>query len=175
MICNGKPFFELLLLCALLIICTACPYRSSEKKALQELEAVLGKELIVGPDRIWRNNRPKIVTILTDTGTCTSCNMQLRDWYHYKIALDNDSIGCDIVYVLSDSVEVTPLIDQLVDDYGLHYVKGAEDLIRKNHLPAGPFRTFLIDSARTIRMVGSPLYKGRLWNLYKKILNGEKV
>lgn len=153
-----------------LIFCAACQGPSSRTKTLNALDDVLGKQLAVGPDSIWRTNRPKIITILVDTGTCTSCSMQLRDWYHYKIALENENLACDIVYILSDSTFIDPSVAGLLNTYRLHSVKGAEALIRKNDLSGNPFRTFLVDSSHTIRLAGSPLYNGPLWKLYKKML-----
>lgn len=155
-----------------LLLCMAC-HRKSQKNPLDVLEAVLEKKLVTGPDRIWQKNCPKIITILTDTGACTTCSLQFRDWYHYKIALENEQLECDIIYVLSDSIQITPVIADLFRNYPLHYVTGAETMLRENKLSDCPFRTFLVDSLQQIKLAGSPLYNARLWNLYKKVLKGK--
>ena len=175
MICKQHLSNNSFLFVFTLILCIACQGPSGRTKALHALEDVLGKQWVVGPDSIWQTNRPKIITILVDTGTCTSCSMQLRDWYHYKIALENENLACDIVYVLSDSTSIDPAVAGLLKTYGLQAVKGAEALIRQNGLSGNPLRTFLVDSSRTVRLAGSPLYNGPLWKLYKKMLQDGAV
>lgn len=157
----------------LLMVCCRSETGEGKKYALASLEKVLGKELIVGEDSILSCRKPKILILLSDTGTCTACSMQVYDWYLYRLALDNKKIECDIIYLLSDSVRLEPHVQQMLGYYKLHVVKGLEPFIRQNHLSGQRFDTFLVDSVNTIKLAGNPLHNVKLWDLYKKVLVGE--
>ena len=38
----------------------------------------------------------KILILMPDTGDCTTCAMQVYDWYIYKLDLDKHELNCDI-------------------------------------------------------------------------------
>ena len=157
-----------------LSVLSGCSEKDGRKKAaLVSLEKVLGKQLIVGEDSILHCRNPKILILLSDTGTCTACSMQVYDWYLYRLALDNKNIGCDIIYLLPDSVCLEPHVKQMLGYYKLHVVKGLEPFVRQNKLYGQRFDAFLVDSVNTVKLAGNPLHNVKLWDLYKKVLSGE--
>ena len=113
----------------------------------------------------------KKLILMPDTGDCTTCAMQVYDWYIYKLDLDKHELNCDIIYVLNDSVRLDKSIANLMKRYKLNYIANLSSFYSENKiLKDVPFTTFLIDKANKIKLVGSPIDNDKLWKLYKQAL-----
>lgn len=111
----------------------------------------------------------KIVTYM-DRSSCTQCAMQiLIEWNKILQDIKSDSVGFVTVIYPTDKAELESALNVLklpntflYDTYN-NYLKDNKltDILARN-------RTFLLDKNDKIVLVGEPLHKPKLWDLYKK-------
>lgn len=172
MISVGKVL-QFILLLSVLLSFVSC---SNKKKyhMIQMADAMIGREIKWSNDSIMHEKTLKIITIIPDTGSCTTCSMQVYDWYLYKLDLNNKGLECDIIYVLGDSIELEPEIQKLLGYYNLYYTNCFQSFAESNkEILACTFKTFLVDKNNRIKLVGSPLNNENLWKLYKEVIKKE--
>lgn len=130
---------------------------------------IVGTKIELSSDSLFQDKIfPKILVVVEDTGECTTCTMQVYDWYLYKIDLDEHNLSCDVIYILNDSVSLSSEIKSLLGYYHLNYIKDANAFLNRNEwVRRNSIRTFLIDKEGYIQMVGSPIGNMKLWTLYK--------
>lgn len=161
---------------SLILLQVSCAFSSSENKRtmLQEANAMLGQEIDFGNDSVIYESTLKIITLVADTGDCTTCSMQVYDWYLYKLDLNNKSLKCDIVYILHDSVRLNSEVQKLLGYYNLYYTTNLKCFVDRNKgIATSTFNTFLVGKDNRIKLVGSPLNNERLWSLYKEVIKKE--
>lgn len=113
----------------------------------------------------------KILILVPDSGDCTTCTMQIYDWYIYKLDIDKHLLNCDIVYILNESIKLNKSVTTLMESYKLNYMTNLSSFYSKNKvLKSTPFTTFLIDKENKIKLIGSPIENDKLWKLYKRAL-----
>ena len=105
-----------------------------------------------------------------DRSSCTQCAMQiLIEWNKILQEIKSDSVGfVTIVYPtdkaeLESALNVLKLPNTFLYDTHNNYLKDNKltDILARN-------RTFLLDKNDKIVLVGEPLHKPKLWDLYKK-------
>lgn len=169
-----KPILLPILLLALL---SSCNSRKKEitrlVKEWQNKEIVFPGQLeakIYGRDTncpdIWKA-KYKILNY-TDTSGCTECKMQLYDWK--KLKQQTDSLGLDVSYLFFAWVKQYEELETLQSvnkcDIPFFYDPQGQ-MMQLNHFPSQDgFKTFLLDSANRIILIGNPLSTPTLRNLY---------
>ena len=130
---------------------------------------IIGTKIELSSDSLFQEKIfPKILVVVEDTGECTTCTMQVYDWYLYKLDLDEHNLSCDIIYILNDSVSLSSEIKSLLGYYHLNYIKDTNTFLNQNEwIRKNSIRTFLIDKEGHIQLVGSPIGNMKLWTLYK--------
>lgn len=133
---------------------------------------MLGEKIELPSDNLFQQkNLPTILILVADTGECTTCTMQVYDWYLYKMDLEEHNLSCDITYILNDSVSLSSDITTLLGYYHLNYVTSANTFLNQNEkVRKSPIKTFLIDNEGYVQLVGSPIGNVKLWTLYKNKL-----
>lgn len=173
---NKVRLFSLLL--SVIALLVSCTFSSSRKKKdiLQKTDAMIDREIDFGNDSVMHKNTIKIITLIADTGDCTTCSMQVYDWYLRKLDLNNKALKCDIVYILNDSVRLSADIQKLMGYYNLYYTTYLQYFtVNNKEIASSMFKTFLVGKDNRIKLVGSPLDNEKLWKLYKKIIQEELV
>lgn len=110
----------------------------------------------------------KIVTYM-DRSSCTQCAMQiLIEWNKILQDVKSDSVGFVTIVYPTDKAELESALNMLklsntllYDTYN-NYLKDNKlsDILARN-------RTFLLDKNNKVVLVGEPLHKPKLWDLYK--------
>lgn len=110
----------------------------------------------------------KIVTYM-DSSSCTGCAMQiLIQWNRLLREIQSDSVGFVTVVYPSDTNRLKMALRNLNLWNPLLYDTNNKFLINNKLLNVfARNRTFLLDKNNNIIVVGEPLRKSKLWNLYK--------
>lgn len=155
-------------LAALIFPVGSCNNRPNTIDYVKKLK---GQEIVLEKGLIDTLKESKILILIPDSGDCTTCTMQIYDWYIYKLDLDKHLLNCDIVYVLNDSIKLNKSIINLMESYKLNYLAELSSFYSENKILKNiPFTTFLINKDNKIILVGSPIGNDKLWKLYKREL-----
>lgn len=158
---------------ALIFLLSLLFYSCNSKKQdkIAEVSNLIGREVEINDLNIDLSSN-KILILVGDTADCTTCAMQIYDWYIYKLDLDKHDLDCDVIYILNDSIRLDSNVKMLMKRYNLHYKRGLSSFMRRNQiLNNNSFTTYLIDKNNRIQLVGSPIENEHLWKLYKKVLD----
>lgn len=155
------------------ILLLFCIYSCDNKTNTTDyVKKIIGLRIKFEKDMADTLKESKILILMPDTGDCTTCAMQIYDWYIYKLDLDKHGLKCDILYILNDSVILNKSIGKLMEHYKLHYKTNLNSFYSNNRIfKKIPFTTFLIDKYNKIKLVGFPINNDKLWKLYKQTLH----
>lgn len=162
---------NIVMLAGLIVFCfvTACHFSDRKAVVKDAIKSMIGKKMQLTQDSICENVSSKIIILGKDTGDCSTCSMHVYDWYVYNLDLQNRKLSCDIIYILNDSSQLNSEVKALLGYYKLYYVAGVSNFLSENDfIKKDMFQVFLIDSNNIIKVVGSPIGKPELWNLYKR-------
>lgn len=110
----------------------------------------------------------KIITYM-DRSSCTQCAMQiLIEWNNLVKEVESDSVGFVIIIYPTDKIELKTALSALKLQNSLLYDTN-NNFLKDNKLTniLARNRTFLLDKNNKIILVGEPLNKTKLWELYK--------
>ena len=106
---------------------------SKKYKVSKTVSNTIGMRIDICSDSLFSQKKiPRILILVVDTGECTTCSMQVYDWYIHKLDLEEHNLSCDILYVLNDSLNLSKEIESLLGYYKLHYIKNANCFIDRN-------------------------------------------
>jgi hypothetical protein len=120
------------------------------------------------------NNDAKKYKILvyTDSAGCTGCKLRLDIW---KVYMNELYSKVNFLFYFQTKSE-KELMLFLENEQFRHpvYIDNKSDINRLNHFSDNPaFHCFLLDSDNKILAIGNPANNSNIWELYKKIINGE--
>lgn len=129
---------------------------------------VFGRDTVC-PD-IWEA-KYKILSY-TDTSGCTECNMKLYDWTRLK--QKTDSLGLDVSYIFVAWVNIYEELETLQAinkcDIPFFYDRTGK-MQQLNRFPERrSFRSFLLDSANRVVLIGNPVDSKAIQELYLEAL-----
>lgn len=159
----------------ILVFCIeSCTGLNKKKEIQSQVEALIGHEVGFGSaDSL--SGKPRILILVPDTGDCTTCTMQIYDWYVYKLDIEKNKLDCNIVYLLHDSARLSSDIQKIMGQYHLYNGGKLNEFIGRNtFLKGSSFNTLLLDKNNTIQLVGDPIADEELWKLYKEVLAEDK-
>jgi hypothetical protein len=112
------------------------------------------------------------ILVYTDSAGCTSCKLHLRIWKMYMEELYS-KVNFLFYFQTKSEEELMQLLEYEQFKYPV-YIDNNDDLNRLNHFLDNPaFQCFLLDSDNKILAIGNPVNNSNIWELYKKIINGE--
>ena len=148
----------------------ACGNRK-EASVRQELDEIVGLQMLLSTDSVFRNGRNKVLVLLKDTGDCSPCSMGINEWYVYHLDMEENDLRGDIVYVMKENMHLPLSVDSLLDQYGLYGSYSYNEMMKRNpFLRECRYSTFLVSADGKIKLVGSPLDSPSLWNIYRKAM-----
>ena len=118
----------------------------------------------------------KIVTYI-DKNSCSECALRiLLHWSKLLEELSGDTVGFIPVVYPIDVIDLIEALNNLHIDLPLFYdiddmflkMNKLEKALAKN-------RTFLLDSDNKIIVIGEPLASAKLWQLYKDVLERDRL
>jgi len=111
----------------------------------------------------------KILTYIDSIG-CSACQLGLHQWMVLIDSCKQLQLDVTFVFVIhsDDFMQLTRDVQFFGFDYPLIYdYQNSFDKI--NHFPLS-YRTFLLDKANKVKILGSPINNPRIWELYKKVI-----
>jgi hypothetical protein len=179
---------RILLLIIVAVTCFACENRRRRVDTQRMLKEWMAK-IIIFPDSMnslygiknhlrtndlveLSNDKDYKILFYADSAGCSSCKLQLPTWKSYIEELNDKVDFIFWLYPKSDNDIFSLLFDtQFV--YPVYIDK--KDILNKlNHFPDNPvFQCFLLDKDNRILAIGNPANNPEIWNLYRKIINGE--
>lgn len=136
---------------------------------VKAVDEIVGMHISVPQDSLFQREGMKIFVLVPDTGDCALCNLQIYDWYVYKLDIDKRNIKCDILYILNKSIDLNTDVLSMLEQYHLNACSSYEEFIRLNPLLANKeFDVYLVSPNNEILLVGNPVDNHKLWDLYKK-------
>lgn len=123
----------------------------------------------------WQEEKYKILNYIDSNG-CTECQLQLANWQILKEEVLKEKLNVVFAFVIhaKDYEQLNHL--QKTNRFDSPLLYDYEGLLNSlNHFPEEHFfRTFLLDENNKVILIGNPISKGRLWQLYKqRIRKGE--
>jgi hypothetical protein len=117
-------------------------------------------------------NSYKILNYVDSTG-CTGCKLGMDKW---KLYIEEIGSTTDFLFYFhpKDEKELMALLKrEHFVNYPV-YIDRNDEINRLNHFPVNPmFQCFLLDKDNKVLAVGNPAANIRIWELYKRIINGE--
>ena len=153
----------------LFILLYICYYVTTRGEEYVKISGISGMKVGYPLDSLYSDASPCILVLVGDTGRCTTCTMQVNEWYLYKLDLMEKALPCHILYILNDSVRFVEEVDSLISYYKLRYLKDYNRFAAQNpFIIQSGYDTFLLDKEGRVSLVGSPFANDKLWELYKK-------
>jgi hypothetical protein len=125
-------------------------------------------------DSIYKSCKYKILNYIDSSG-CTGCRLRASTWKTYIEEMGSQADF--LFYFQSKDKEaiITLLKRERFTNYPV-YIDTAGQLNQMNKLPDNPlYQCFLLDNNNTVLAMGDPISYPQVWELYKKIINGEEV
>ena len=127
---------------------------------------------IAGRDTISDDilNDKYIIFNYIDTTGCLPCHLKLYDWHCLKKEIDSLNLKVEIIFSIYSNDYKTIETGQQINhaEFPTIYDYNNE-MNRINSFPESTlFRTFLLDSNKTVLLIGNPLSSKYLWELYKE-------
>ena len=117
------------------------------------------------------------ILVYTDSVGCISCKLQLYKWNMLiKEVQDemSDLVNFQFYFQPKDKKALNFLFKRDAFTYPA-YIDTKGQLNKLNNLPKDHrFQTFLLDENNKILLIGNPADSPRIWELYKKTINGDK-
>lgn len=167
----------------LILTCSSCGTMNSNDR---QVNAMIGKTIEM-PDQLrcvqigrdWPSvdldKEYKIVTYV-DAGSCNECALKiLGEWRRLLDDLTPDQnarVGFVCVMSAANMAASDSAMARLQIPVPVYYdIPG--NFIQKNELYVdAKYRTFMLDRANRIILIGEPVGRPELWNLYKKVIAG---
>ena len=130
---------------------------------------ILGTDTVLSVD-IWKEPY-KILTYIDSIG-CSACQMDIPLWVELIDSCKQQQFNVTFIFVIhsDDFVKLSSDIRFFNFDHPLIYdYQNSFDKI--NNFPPPPYRSFLLDKDNKVKIVGSPIYYPKIWQLYKDILS----
>ena len=130
---------------------------------------ILGRDTVLSVD-LWKKPY-KILTYIDSIG-CSACQMDIPLWVELIDSCKQQQFNVSFIFIIhsDDFVKLSSDIKLFNFDYPLIYdYQNSFDKI--NNFPPPPYRSFLLDIDNKVKIVGSPIYYPKIWQLYKNILS----
>ncbi|MDR0605734.1 MAG: hypothetical protein LBG80_15685, partial [Bacteroidales bacterium] len=113
----------------------------------------------------------KILLYIDSTG-CTKCNLNLNIWESYIKELN---FKVNFMFYFHPKTEEGLVFFLKHERFAYPvYVDNQNKLYKLNRFPQNPiFHCFLLDSNNKVISIGNPTNNPKIWELYKRIINGE--
>lgn len=160
----------------------SCGSKNSQaEKMKKEIKSLMGKSIelpintrcvIKGRDTIVNElEKPvKIVTYIDSNTACSECAMQvLLAWRHLMNDIPiKDELG--FIYIMNSGKmqESDRILEKLGVNFPVYYDLDNQYIEKNNLHVSAMARTFLLDQDNTVILVGEPLGREKLWELYKE-------
>jgi hypothetical protein len=112
------------------------------------------------------------ILVYTDSAGCISCKLRLSIW---KIYLEELSPRVDFLFYFHPKTEeeLLLLLENEQFNYPV-YIDNNDDINRLNHFSDNfAYQCFLLDGNNKILVIGNPVDSSKMWELYKKVINGK--
>jgi hypothetical protein len=121
------------------------------------------------------------ILLYADSLGCTDCRLRLPEWK--RIINEQDTIISgnrpDFLFFFqpkSDGMKGLKLLLRNSHFDCPVFVDGENVIMELNNFPKEPaYQCFLLDRENKVVMVGNPVYNRAVWELYKKIINGNPL
>lgn len=116
------------------------------------------------------------VLLYTDSVGCISCKLQLVEWQRIMEEADSLFPGqVDFLFYFQPKREKELLYELRQDKFDYPVFIDKENKInRLNHFPSKmEYQCYLLDKDNKVLIVGNPTLNSRVWELYKKKINGD--
>lgn len=138
-----------------------------------DIEDIVERTVVLPNDTAFVSSEGmKILILVEDSGECSICNLQIYDWYIYKLEIDKRKYNCDIYYLLdNEKMSLSSEIISMLSIYKINYSYSLNDFLNLNPvLKESKYNIFLLSSENKILLVGNPVENEKLWYLYKDCL-----
>lgn len=167
------------ILCVVIYMNISC---SNEERKISEIKQMVGRKIDFGnnyrvlPDSLAPlvqksiDNDTIVVTYL-DEVSCTDCTVKMLRKWHEVINQISPSLQLLVVIRTENIDEIRELV--LRNGLGPVLIYENNSFVEKNNLRVlARNRTFLLDSGKTIILVGEPYGNKKMINLYKRVVDG---
>ena len=179
----------LLLLTSLSLLIVSCQQNREKKEVEKIIREWVGKTILfpdnvdcfsIGKDSICPNPMDKTYKVLfySDSIGCASCKLQLYKWT--ELITESDSVmqgQLKFLFFFQPKNEKEMNLLLKLESFTHPVYLDIENKFNKlNHFPTNPFyHCFLLDGDNKVILVGNPCLKLSVWNLYKKVIIGERL
>lgn len=116
-------------------------------------------------------NKPKLITYYNAEG-CFSCRMkELQSWKILIEEIRDKSLEVDFIAIFKVDKGNEEFITNLLRNEFIYPLlcDNIGEFENENAIPENSlYHTFLVDTSNTIKIIGTPIYNPKLWNIYKK-------
>jgi len=154
-------------------------HKEDVKKIIQKWQ---GKEIIIPSDITFKSlgqdtasyfllDKPFKIFTYVDSIGCTDCQLGVLAWRALIDSCNQQKMDIGFLFAVHSS-DFEQFESQLkfynfdypiIFDYHNHFEK-------INKFPPAPYRTFLLDRYNKVILIGSPINKPLMWELYKKVI-----
>lgn len=141
------------------------------KQVPSDIKNIMGVSVVLPNDTAFVPENMKILILVEDSGECSICNLQVYDWYIYKLEIDKRKYKCDICYLLdNEKMSLSSDIISMLSIYKINYSYSLNEFMNSNPgLKESKYNVFLLSPENKISLVGNPVENDKLWNLYKDL------
>lgn len=164
------------------VLCFCC----TTSKCEESIDTWIGKTIILpeinyDPDDYFSDFDLPTFTIITyiDSSNCTPCNLKLPLWKDLMDSIyENYQINVSLIFVVN-SFQTDELLDVIrvnrFQKYATFIYDTKGEYISTNGITERGLNTLLLDHDNRIMVIGSPIVKNSILNIYKYIFSGKNV
>lgn len=164
----------------LFLVCVSCYSCNNNKKEITKIITTWQNKEFLLPDSLETrvsgqqieypnlHHKYKILNYI-DTNGCTPCQLKLHEWELLKKEIDSINPDVKLIFIAYVKNYNEIELEQKINKSTIPIIYDKEDMINKmNNIPKyAILHTFLLDSTNHVILIGNPLERPKIWELYK--------